>query len=111
MKQPVTEKRALRILQSAQIIGVALEVISIEMQMDLTDSRFKNPTANNHLRLVKQSLKGIKSHLDSIVYAKDKEELEYDFGIEMHRLFTHFAGYDTQHLKDFNDRIEKLEKP
>ena len=110
MKQPITQDRSHRILKSAQTIGVALEVISIEMQMDLTDTRFKNPTTNNHLRMMKQSLQGIRSHLNTIVYAKDKEELEYDFGIEMHRLFTHFVGYNTQHLKDFNDRIEKLEK-
>lgn len=110
MKQPLTQQRAERILKSAQIIGAALEVISIEMQMDLTDTRFKNPTSNNHLRLIKQSLNGIKSHLNTIVYAKDKEELEYDFGIEIHRLLTHFAGYETEKLRDFNDRIEKLDK-
>lgn len=107
-RKPLTEAQTHRILKTAQFLGVTLEAIGIEMQMDLTDTRFKNPVANNHLRLAKNGIAGVKQHLESIVKAKDKDELEYDFAIEVHRLITHFCGYSTDKLKDFNDKIEEM---
>lgn len=102
----ISEKKAIRILNSAQIIGTLNRCIDIEVMQDLTDVRFKHPTLNNHSRRLKEAVKGITIHLGTIVQVKNRDEFDYDFAVEMHRLVTHFCGMSTEQLRKIMDEIE-----
>lgn len=103
----ISEKQAIRILKQAQIIGTLNSCMGIEVMQDLTDIRFKHPTLNNHRRRLKEAIDGISTHLGAIVQVKDRDEFDYEFSIEMHRLVSHFCGLSTEQLRGFMDRVDE----
>lgn len=107
----ISEKVALRILKTAQFIGGISRCMDIEVTKDLTDARFKHPTLNNHNRRIKEGIKGISNYIGTIVQVKNRDEFDYDYSVELHRVITHFCGLTTEQLREFMDRVdEELDK-
>lgn len=102
----ISQKQAERILKQAQIIGTLNRCIGIEIMQDLTDVRFKHPTLNNHTRRLKEAVNGIMLHLGTIVQVKNRDEFDYEYALEMHRLITHFCGMSTEQIRDFMDKVD-----
>lgn len=102
----ISQKQAERILTQAQIIGTLNRCIGIELMQDLTDVRFKHPTLNNHTRRLKEAVNGITLHLGTIVQVKNRDEFDYEYALEMHRVVKHFCGLSTEQLRGFMDKVD-----
>ncbi len=102
----MTDEKKARILTSVQLINLCAELIGIEYQNDLVDSRFKQPAVNNHSKRIREGAQAIKTHLASIATNKDKEFFSYDYSIEMHRLITQVLQMPVEEIRGINDQLE-----
>lgn len=109
-REPFTLERKVRLLESLQLIGTLSEMIKIEFQSDLTDSKFRNPAINNHAGQILRSAEAISKHLASVANLKDREAFTYEYGAEIIQTVKHFSHYPTDKLRAFNEGIAELEK-
>lgn len=93
------------------MIGTLAELIRVEYQIELVDTRFKLPEINNHAKQILRSVKAIKEHLGAISYCKDREDMEDNFAAEMHVLVKYFSKYPTDKIREFNEGICKISEP
>lgn len=107
----MTDEKKARILTSVQLINLCAEIIAIEYQNDLVDSRFKQPAINNHSRRIKEGAQAIKTHLTSLATNKDKDFFNYDYSVEMHRLITQVLQMPAEQLRGINDQLESNAAP
>jgi len=84
--------------------------MEIEYFSDLVDFRFKEPNMNNHIRRIKESLEQIKKGLNFKYKVKDRELMNIDHPVQVHRLFTFFSTMDTTQLTELMDAYESYEK-
>ena len=103
----MTDQKKARIFQSVQLIAVMAELIGIEYQIDLTDSKI-NPAINNHSRRIKESSEAIKTHLSSIVNNKQRDFISNEYSVEMHRVMSYFICMPIENIRDIMDKIEKV---
>lgn len=105
---PDPVKQMEKFFKSTQIMLSMIGVAEIERQIHLIDYRFKNPNLNNHMKRVREGLEAVKNHFGNFVQLKDKEEFDYEFTIELHRLFSFFIGLSTGQLREYADGLEEL---
>lgn len=105
----MTEKER-RILKHVQTMGVLANCMEIEMFNDLVDYKAKDPTINNHIRRLKESIQQIKKGLSFKYRVIDRDHMENDHSIQMHRLFNYFSIMDTDQLTRILDQYEEYDK-
>lgn len=104
-----TDKRIPRILKTIQLISLLAEIAKIEIQHDLTDTKFKNNRSlNNHVRNLKQAANSIQTEMSAFGKLKDREEFSYNYAIEMHRLISYFSMLTSEQIGQFMDNVETI---
>lgn len=109
VKNHITEEAVANLLEHVQLIGLSAEIIKIEYQSRLVDTRFKNPNINNHAKRIKESANMIQTHLASLTYNKDREFFEYEYCVQLHRVLKHFMQLRIDQLETFMEGIEKMQ--
>lgn len=103
----LSEEKHRQILHHVQTITSLAQLITIEYQNSLVDTRFKIPIVNNKARRIISDAKDIIKAFNNIVKAKDEDFLEYDHAIQMHRVFKYFSVMDVKQVEQFMDLLEK----
>ena len=106
IRTPVQEERIYPILKSVHTIGVLAEMIGIEYQNDMVDTKFKQPTTNQHAGRIRESVKQIGKDLAFQFKVQDRNALSYDHAIELHRLVSHFIDLGVERTKEFMDLVD-----
>ncbi|WP_285011244.1 hypothetical protein [Pedobacter faecalis] len=81
-------------------------MIKIEYQTDLVDTKFKQPSVNNHAGRIKQSADQIGLDLAFAFKVTDREELTYEHAVELHRLLSHFIALGVDRTREFMDAVD-----
>lgn len=109
-KQTMTPERLYPILKSTHMIGVLAEIIKVEHQSALVDTRFKNPNLNNHAKRILDSANQIQLDLRAKFDCMKREELTYEHALQLHRLLDHFIDIGIERTTDFMDGLDKMKQ-
>ncbi len=105
----MTEKEK-RILRHVQTMSVLTTCMQVEYMQDIVDARFKDPNMNNHIRRIKESLEQIRKGLSFKYKVIDRDFMENEHGLVMHRLFTYFSTMETSQLDSIITAYEAYDK-
>lgn len=99
-----------RILNHVQNMSVLATCMDIEFHNDLVDYKFKEPTMNNHIRRIRESLEQIKKGLSFKYKVTDREFMTYVHAGAVYRVFDYFSTMDTDQLNSIMDGFDELER-
>lgn len=106
-KATFTEEKKYRLLKSVHMIGVLAEIIKVEYTCDLVDTRFKQPSTNNHAKRILESTNQIQKDLAFQFKCMSRDELTYEHALQLHRLLDHFIDLGIERTTEFMDLVEK----
>lgn len=104
----IKEKKIKDILHSVQAISALAECITIEFYNDLVDHKFKQPILNQKSKRIKEYADDIKKLCTVHTKVLDKEYMEYEHSVAMHRLFKWFCLLDANQINEYMDRVENI---
>jgi len=112
VKNNISEEKALQLIKSLQFILVCSQLVLTEFDMDLVDTRFKNPNLNNFAKKIKDNAEFIQLHLRSIIKPKSGNDREYTIQYinELWRILHHFIGMDIAQLEEYADGLDQMFK-
>lgn len=107
-KRPLTVEQAYQILESTHIISVLAEMIKVEHQIKIFDTKFKLPNTNNLANRIIEAANQIQRNTAIQFKLKDREKLTYNDAVQLHRLLTHFIEIGIERTEEFMDGVDAL---
>lgn len=102
----MSPERLYPILKSVHMIGVLAEMIKVEHCNRVIDTKFKQPSTNNHASRIVESANQIQKDLTFQFKCMDREELTYEHALQLHRLLDHFIDLGIERTTEFMDLVE-----
>lgn len=110
-KKQISIEKQYQILRSIQLIGVMAQMIDVEFQKHIIDTKHRSPIINNHARKIKQSTDAIIGLLKQSGFTpKDSEKFNYEYVLNMYEVFEHFTMMDYEQLEEYIVGLRKLLK-